>query len=213
MELLEAMRSQGTCRYFRADPVPDEVLLRALAVARFAPSGGNRQPVRWVVVRDPATKRRLKEWYAERWAPYMQAVRSGEKRFPASERTLEALDHFAEHLDDVPVIVVVCAELAAITVTDGDLGRVTIVPGASVYPTVQNFLLACRHEGLGTALTTLLCAFEPDVKELLGIPDGFATTAHIAVGYPARPFPTRLRRGPVEEIVYAERFGEPLAHQ
>jgi nitroreductase len=210
MELFDAMQSQGTCRSFRPDPVPDELLLRAFAIARFAPSGGNRQPVRWVVVRDRAVKTQLRDWYRKPWAAYMRAVREGRKAIQGSERTVAALDHFAEHLDEVPVIVVVCADLGAITATDTGLDRVNIVPGGSIYPTVQNFLLACRQEGLGTALTTLLCSVEPQVQELLGIPPGFATAAHIAVGYPTRPFPTRLRRAPVEEIVFSERFGDPL---
>ena len=103
-----------------------------------------------------------------------------------------------------------CAELAGLHPTDTELGRLSIVGGGSVYPTVQNFILALRDQGVGTAFTTLLCMSEPSVRELLAIPDGFVTACHIAVGYPERPFPTRLTRSPVEEIVFAESFGAPL---
>jgi nitroreductase len=75
---------------------------------------------------------------------------------------------------------------------------------------VQNFMLACRNEGLGTALTTLLCLSEPQVKELLAIPEGFATAACVGVGYPAKGFPSKLTRLPVEEMVFDGRFGEPF---
>jgi nitroreductase len=87
----------------------------------------------------------------------------------------------------------------------------TIVGGASVYPSVQNLLLAARAEGLGTALTTLLCAVEPQVKELLGIPAGIATAAMIPMGYPARSFPKRLARRALEETCFVDAWGGALA--
>jgi nitroreductase len=215
MDLIEAMKTTGTCRYYRPGPVPDDVLLRAFDAARFGPQGGNRQPVRFVVVRDPGVKRQLRDWYLVPWKAYLSGTRTGEVAVGAEEaeharRLVTAADHFAEHLDEVPVLVVVCAELAGLHPTDQELGRLSIVGGGSVYPTVQNFLLACRNEGLGTALTTLLCVYEPQVKDLLGIPDGVATAATLAVGWPARPLPTRLSRRPVSELVFAERYGEPL---
>lgn len=210
MELLDAMRSQGTCRYFDDREVSDAVLYSAFEAARFGPQGGNRQPVRFVVVRDPAKKRQLKEWYLPPWKAYLQGASAGEVRLGTMPRTVQDADHFAEHLDEVPVLVVVCAELAGLHPTDTELGRLSIVGGGSVYPLVQNFLLACRDQGLGTALTTLLCLVEPQVKEMLAIPDDFATAACVAVGYPARGFPTTLTRMPVEELAFVERFGAPL---
>jgi len=75
---------------------------------------------------------------------------------------------------------------------------------------VQNLCLALRNEGVATTLTTLLCLFEPQVKELLGIPDEYATAAHIVAGYPAKPFPTRLTRHPVEDIAFMNNFDTPL---
>lgn len=210
MELLDAMRTQGTCRYFEDRPVDNELLWRAFDAARFGPQGGNRQPVRFVVVRDPAVKAQLRDWYLVPWKAYLKGMSTGEVRVGAMGRAVAAADHFAEHLDEIPVIVVVCAELAGLHPTDTELDRLSIVGGGSVYPMVQNFMLACRNEGLGTALTTLLCMYEPQVKELLGIPDGFVTAAHIGVGHPARAFPTRLARLPVEELAFDGTFGKPL---
>ena len=212
MELIDAMTTVGTCREFSPEPVPDDVLRRAFDAARFGPQGGNRQPVRFVIVRDPAHKRQLKEWYLVPWKAYLAAATSGQIKTGSSrlDRLATRADRFAEHLDEAPAIVVVCAELAGIHPTDHELGRLSVVGGASIYPIVQNFMLACRDLGVGTALTTLLCAYEPQVKELLGIPDGIITTAHIAIGYPADGFPKRLERRPVEELVFAERYGTPL---
>jgi nitroreductase len=211
MDVIEAMTTTGTCRYFKSDPVPDKVLLGAFDAARFAPQGGNRQPVRWVVVTDAGLKRQLKEWYLQPWKAYLEAIGSGAIQVGALPKAVVDADHFAEHLDEVPAIVICCAQAEALHPTDTHLGRLSVVGGASIYPTVQNFCLALRAQGVATALTTLLCHSEPQVKELLGIPEDVITAAHIAVGYPSRGFPTALSRLPVEEIVFSDSYGTPLA--
>jgi nitroreductase len=210
MELTEAMRTTGTCRHFRPDPVPDDVLRAAFDVARFAPQGGNRQPVRWIVVREQATRKALADLYLPHWKAYLGAVGTGDVNVGALPRVVQDADYFAEHLAEVPLLVVACAELAGLHPTDTELGRLSVVGGGSIYPTVQNLCLALRDLGVATAVTTLLCIDEPQVREMLAIPDGFVTACHVAVGYPERPFPTRLKRSPVEEIVFAESFGTPL---
>lgn len=207
MDVIEAMKTTGTCRYFRPDPVPDEVFLSAFDAARFAPQGGNRQPVRWVVVRDPETKRQLRDWYLGPWKAYLDGIGAGDISVGALPKTVADADHFAEHLDQAPAIVVLCAELDGLHPTDTGLDRLSVVGGGSVYPTAQNFCLALRAQGVASALTTLLVISEPQVKDLLGIPDGFITAAHIAVGYPEQGFPSKLTRLPVEEIAFSERFG------
>jgi nitroreductase len=105
----------------------------------------------------------------------------------------------------------VCAQTGDLMATDRHLERVSVVAGASIYPSVQNLLLAARTEGPGTALTTLLCAVEPKVKELLSIPDKVATAALIALGYPEKGFPKKLAlsRKPVSEIAFADTYGNP----
>ncbi len=210
MELTDAMRTTGTCRYFRPDPVPDEVLRAAFDVARFGPQGGNRQPVRWIVVRDAATKQALADLYLPPWKAYLAGIGVGDVRVGALPQTVVDADHFAEHLAEVPAIVVACAEVDGLHPTDAELGRLSVVGGGSIYPTVQNLCLALRDQGVGTAFTTLLCLSEPAVRELLAIPEGFLTAGHIAVGYPEKPFPTTLTRSPVEEIVFDGTFGRPM---
>jgi len=210
VDLIEAMTTTGTCRYFRDDPVPEEVLVSAFSAARFAPQGGNRQPVRWVVVRDPGRKRRLAEWYLQPWKAYLAGIGTGDVQVGAVPKAVTDADYFAEHLHEVPALVVVCAELDGLHPTDSELGRLSVVGGGSIYPTVQNFCLALRAQGVASAITTLLCHFEPQVKELLGIPGGLITAAHVAVGYPAHGFPARLSRLPVEQIAFAETYGAAL---
>ncbi|CUU57979.1 YihY family inner membrane protein [Parafrankia irregularis] len=204
MELTHAMRTTGTCRRFRPDPVPDDVLVEAFDAARFGPQGGNRQPVRFVVVRDPERRAALAGLYRARWQLYLAALRERGLTPPPDT------DHFVQHLGEVPVLIVVCVELAALHPTDTDLGRLSIVGGASVYPIVQNLCLALRGQGVASALTTLLVADEPAVAELLAIPPGYVTAAHLAVGYPEADFPRRLSRRPVAELVFEDTFGHPM---
>jgi nitroreductase len=212
MELGDAIRTAVTTRYFTDQPVTDEELRTAFDYARFAPQGGNRQPVRFVVVRDEDKRRQLAEWYRVPWKAYLAQAREGTIGVGAekAEKALQNADHFADHLQDVPALVVACAHLDGVHPTDTELDRLSVVGGGSIYPAVQNFLLGCREAGLGAALTTLLCMFEPQVKELLEIPDGVATAAHIAVGHRPRDFPTRLDRIDVGEMVYADAWGEKV---
>lgn len=104
---------------------------------------------------------------------------------------------------------VVCVEIGALAITDAELERPSIVGGASIYPFVQNLLLGLRHEGLGAAFTTLLVPAEEDVRALLGTPEGVAMAGHISVGHRADPWPKTLRRNPVSEFCFGERFGQP----
>lgn len=209
MELTDAMRTVGTCRYYRQDPVSDETLYRAFEVARFGPQGGNRQPVRWIVVRDRARKQALQDLYLPMWKAYLGGIGDGSVNIGAMPKAVRDADHFAEHLADVPAIVVVCAEIDGLHPTDLELDRVSVVGGGSIYPTVQNFCLALRDQGVASAVTTLLCHAEPQVRELLEIPDDFLTAAHVTVGYPEKGFPTTLSRSPVADIVAAETFTRP----
>jgi nitroreductase len=208
MDVIEVIKTTGACRYFKPDRVPDDVLERLFDAARHGPQGGNRQPVRYSVVRDPARKKQLAEWYLAHWNTVLEMAARGEYRGPA--RMLADGTHMANHFAEIPVLVVVCAVLGDLARTDAHLDRPGVVGGASVYPSVQNLMLAARNEGLGTTLTTLLCAVEPQVKELLGIPPELITCATVALGYPGRPLPTKLSRVPVSAIAFSDRYGEPL---
>ena len=217
MDLYEAMRCAPTTRRFKADAVPADALVRALENARFAPSGGNRQGWRVVVVRDAERRLALRELYLPGWRAYMEqtggaAVLADPDAFDrAIVRRVQGANEYAERLHEVPVHLVVGVRLEDLAVTDAQLPRQSIVGGASVYPFVQNLLLALRGEGLGAAMTTLLVPAEAEVKRLLDIPEEVALAAHVGVGRRADPWPARLARKPVEEFAFAERYGDPLS--
>ncbi len=215
-ELYELMRCAPSTRYFTDETIDPEVLRRVLDNARFAPSGGNRQGWKVIIVTDPDKRRRMRELYEPPWDAYMVQT-GGRAALDAGERSglprgrlqmLAAADEFARTFDRVPVHLVICVELSALAIVDSALDRPSIVGGASVYPFVQNVLLGLRAEGLGAAFTTLLTPAEEEVRELLEIPDGVVLAGHISVGHRADPWPKQLTRKPVSEFAFAERYGE-----
>jgi nitroreductase len=222
VDLVEAMTTMGAVRDFEDRPVPDDVLYRVLDHARFAGSGGNRQGWQVIVVRDEAIRRRLRDLYQLGWREYMAHVRQGLVPFApgpdgrwtgppvdlAEARRAEAPNEFADHLDAVPVLLLVAVRFGALACTDNGLDRQSVVGGASVYPFVHNILLAARNEGLGGVLTTIVCRQEPEVVELVGIPEGWGIAALVALGYPQHQ-PSRLRRRSVEELASVDRFDGP----
>lgn len=216
MDVYEAMRCAPTTRRFTEQAVPEEALARVLEHARFAPSGGNRQGWRVVVVREAARRAALRDLYEPGWRAYLEQtggarVLSEPDAFDAKVvRRVRLADEYARGLDRVPVHLVIGVRLADLAVTDAQLPRQSIVGGASVYPFVQNVLLALRAEGLGAALTTLLVPAEAEVKRLLEIPEEVALAAHVGVGWRADAWPRRLAREPVSEFAFAERWGAAL---
>ncbi len=220
MELYDVMRTTFAAREFTADPLPDETLVRILDHARFAPSGGNRQGWRVIVVRDPDTRKSLatlSEPAAKRYAAQLQA---GESPW----NTIDATSVSAETIERTPaparltapflqaaVVLVVGVDLKLVAATDQYLPRVGVVGGASIYPFVWNILLAARHEGFAGTITTLTVAEEPRLRELLGIPRHVAVCAVMPLGRPVKRL-TQLTRKPVSEFATRERWGgEPLA--
>jgi nitroreductase len=215
IDVYEAMRTCRAVRRHRPDPIPEAVLRRVLEAATFAPSGGNAQPWRMVVVRDAAARRALRDLYEPLWDRYAEEYRgaSGGLTGDAAarrDRMLAAADHLARHLDRSPVVVVFCFDPRRLAITDAELGRPSVVGGGSVYPAVQNLLLACRAEGLGAVLTTLLCQAEPAVRALLEIPEPWATAAFVPIGWPERRGHGAITRRPVERMAFGDRFGRPL---
>jgi nitroreductase len=213
VELDLALRTTASIRSFRPDPIPDDMLFRILDHARFAGSGGNRQGWRVVVVKNGAIRRRLREIYVPIFAEYLDGLRRGLVSYspdwaPGATSPPSAPNEFADQLDRVPVLLVVLAELGTLAITDRDLARPSIVAGASVYPFVQNVLLAARGEGLGGVLTTMLCRAEPEVAALLHIPPTHAMAAMLALGFPELQ-PTRLKRRPVSSFTTLDRFDGP----
>ena len=216
-DLYEVMRCAPSTRYFTDEPVPKETLHRVLDNARFAPSGGNRQGWRVIVITDRDTRRQLRELYEPAWVEYTKqmGVRAmldaGERpeSVPAGPvEDAEGRRRVRPHLRRGPGPPrPVRRHRRARDRQTVSLERPSIVGGASVYPFVQNVLLGLRAEGLGAAFTTLLAPAEPQVQELLGIPDGIAVAGHISVGHRADPWPAKLSRKPVGEFAFAERYG------
>jgi nitroreductase len=225
VELTEALRTTGAVREFTPEPVPDEVVGRILDTARFAPSGGNRQGWRVVVLRSQAGRRRLRDLYLDGWYEYLALSGAGLTPWaPVTDREAEARalagadairaaaaegpGGFAEHLDEVPVLLVLLADLGALAAVDRDLDRYTLAGGASVYPFAWSILLAAREEGLGGVVTTMPIRREAQVKDLLGAPDDLVVAAVIALGHPVTAA-RRLRRAAVADFTTTDRVDGP----
>jgi nitroreductase len=230
MDLDRALKTTGAVREFSSHQVPDEVVHHILDVARYAPSGGNRQAWRIVLVKDRDARQRLRELYLRAWYEYLAISSAGLVPFApltdteAERQARQAAQHqaaeaaagpggFAEHFDTVPVLLVVLADLQRLAAIDRDLDRYTLVGGASIYPFAWSILLAAHGVGLGGVITTMVVASEDEVCHLLGIPPGWAVAGALALGYPAGGRrPTRLRRLPVERFATVDRFdGPPLS--
>ena len=199
MDIFEAMNSQRAMRRLKPDPVPDELVWKVLDAAIRAPSGGNRQPWNFIVVRDPETKARIAEWYRDSWDKSYALIRQAAMADPATARTYGSAEHLAHHLAEVPVLIIATVRQSGVAPVSPD--------GASIYPAVQNLMLAARALGLGTALTTLHRAHEAEVKQLLGVPEGVDNMALIPLGWPRGKFGAGPRV-PVEKVTYWDRWGE-----
>ncbi|HEY8547914.1 MAG TPA: nitroreductase family protein [Acidimicrobiales bacterium] len=223
MDLTEALRTTGAVREFTDEPVGDDVVFRLIDTARFAPSGGNRQGWRVVLVKDPDSRRRLRDLYLAGWDDYLAMTMAGLTPWaPVTDRAAEARalatrpegvvarGAFAEHLDTVPVLLAVLVDLRVLAAVDRDLDRYTFAGGASVYPFAWSLLLAARAEGLGGVMTTMPIREEPAVLELLGAPEHHALATVIALGHPVRR-PRRLTRADVASFATVDRVdGPPL---
>ena len=211
--LYEAMSTLRAVRRLRPDPIPEDVMQRILQAAAWAPSGGNVQPWRVVVVQNPERRRALGDLYRIEWAKYGAGARhlldsmAGEAR-RKQERMLAAADHLGEHMGEAPAILVFCFNPTNMAITDSELARPSVVGGGSVYPAVQNAMLACRAEGVGCTLTTLLCFQEGAVKGELGMPDDWYTCAFLPIGYPVLGGHGAISRRPVEKLAYRDQWGQ-----
>jgi nitroreductase len=206
MELFEAIRTQRAIRRLKPDPIPDATIREILEAAISAPSGGNRQGWAFIVIKDPATKQRLAALYREGFeelltVPYYRDAAKAPPDSPAG-KMLASARHLAEHLEEAPVLILACID------TEG--ATAGLMMGASIYPAVQNILLAARGHGIGGTLTTIHRFRNRHVKELLGIPDRVETAALIPLGYPLGKFGRPPRR-PLREVTHLDRWGQPWA--
>jgi nitroreductase len=219
-DLDDVMRTTFACREFTADPVPDDDLVAILELARFAPSGGNRQGWTVIVVRDQATKDGLVELSLPALRLYVAQRAAGENPWNTIEPSTvdpASIDHDDDRgvawfraIARAPVLLVVGVDLRVVASADAKLDRVGVVSGASVYPFVQNLLLAARSRGYAGSLTTFVAAEEPAAQALLGLPPEVAVAAVVPLGRPARVL-TKLSRRPVSSFARHERWdGPPL---
>jgi nitroreductase len=200
MDVFEAIQTTRAMR--RLDPdreVSDQDLLAIVEAATKSATGGNRQPTRWLVVRDAGKRRRLGELYRECAEEALKMYEDEARTNPVTARNLKSYWHLADHMGEAPAIIVACAP--------GERGRAE----ASVYPGVQNLMLAARALGLGTTLTTIHRCNEDKVKALLGIPEDMDVIAILPFGYPAAQIGKgRKKRKPLGTVASSERFGQPF---
>lgn len=218
MQLDEVMRTTFAARELLEEPVDDATLHRILDHARFAPSGGNRQGWRVIVVRDQAKRAALNELMRPAVQRYVAQMMAGES--PCNTVLPSRVDAAAiaaapvppgmtERIAFAPLLLLVVVDLRLVASFDADLPRVGVVSGASIYPFVWNILLAARNEGLGGTLTTFIVPAEAEVRRLFGLPEHFAVAALLPIGRPVRQL-TRLRRKRVEEFATVDAFDGPV---
>jgi len=219
MDLYEVMRTTFAARDFSDDPVPEGDIVRILENARFAPSGGNRQGWKVVVVRDGKTKDALVPMIEPTFQRYVAQVQAGEAPWNTINPTSVTDEQIAatkipwemvDKISHAPVVLLVFVDLSVVASFDSELPRIGVISGASIYPFVWNILLAARNEGYGGTLTTFVGGREEEVKALVGAPSQYAFAAMIPLGKPVKQL-TRLSRKPVSDIAVNERFdGAPL---
>jgi nitroreductase len=202
-DLFEIMRTTRSMRRLKPDQVPPELIRKILEAGVSAPSGGNMQRWRFLVVRDPKVKQTVGAYYKRAWDEVVAPrYRAGEPPPGTSQerfsRMLAAAQYLADHIHEAPVWIVPCMEGANPTRTSG----------SSIYPAVQNMLLAARALGLGATLTTLYLSFEKQVETALGLPDDVHSYALIPIGYPMGRFGP-VRRVPLADVTYGDRWGQP----
>jgi nitroreductase len=218
--VFEAIHTARALRRLKQDPVPDAVITQILEAAIRAPSAGNAQNWAFIVVRDPEQRRKLGTIYrkASNIASAMYAARGRPAHMTEEQfqRFMTAGAYLWDHMGDAPLILVPCQaqpQLPPLEALPSDIranfareqAYVERIRGASIYPAVQNIILACRALGLGTTITTNHIRCEDEVKAVLGIPEDVQTFAMMPIGYPRGKFGPLTRR-PIVEIAHVDRW-------
>jgi len=201
-DLFEIVRTTRSMRRLKPDPVPNELIRKIIEAGTCAPSGGNMQRWRFLVIRDAEIKRTVGAYYKRAWDEQVAPrYRSGEPAPGMSRerflRLLDAAEYLAAHIHEAPVWIVPCLEG----------GTPTRTSGSSIYPAVQNMLLAARALGLGATLTTLYLQFEKEAEAAFGLPPGVHSYALLPVGYPIGRFGP-VRRIALTDVVFENRWGQ-----
>jgi len=199
IDLFEAIDTQRAIRRFKPDPVPDEMITRLLQAAIKAPSGGAREGWSFIVIRDPETRRKIGDLYrtGDRFAITPDLT-------PQQRRVYASAQYLEDHMEEVPVLIPACIQVVPGAPMSG---------GGSIFPAIQNILLAARGLGLGSVLTGRHRRFDEEIKQLLNIPEDVITAALLPIGFMAegvRYGPTRRR--PLEEVVFDDLWGQSWQH-
>jgi len=207
MDFLEVVSTQRAIRRFTPQPVSDDTIRQVLEAAIRAPSGGNRQPWGFIVVRDFNVKRELGRLYSEcadeliAKTPFYAKALEDPAADPAAARMMRSSRYLVEHFTDVPAFIVVCMI--------GDGQPFSFTQGASIYPAVQNMCLTARNLGLGTTITTIHRFRHDEMRRLLEIPPHVEIAAIIPMGYPAGRFGSGPRK-PLSEVAFMDKWGSAL---
>jgi nitroreductase len=220
--IFEAIHTARSLRRLKPDPVPETLITRILDAAIRAPSAGNAQNWAFIVICEPSVRRALGDIYqkASRIADAMYAARGRPPHLTEQQfrRMMTTGTHLWAHMGDAPVILIPCQRRPVVPPPEAlppelrdwhpaELVYAERIRGASIYPAVQNILLACRALGLGTTITTNHIRVEGEVKAVLGLPDDVDTFAMMPIGWPIDPFGPLTRR-PVEDVAHADRWGK-----
>ena len=203
-DLFEIMQTTRAMRRLKPDPVADALIRKILDAGICAPNGGNTQRWRFLVVKDPAIKRRVQQYYKRAFDEvvgprYLNSAPPPGVSREAYTRQHAAVQYLTDHFHEAPVWIVACIEEAAAP---------TRWSGASIYPAVQNMLLAARALGLGATLTTRHLLYEKESEAALGLPPGVHSYAILPIGYPMGRFGP-VGRGPLKDVVYENEWGRP----
>ncbi len=215
------LHTNAAYRDFTTEKISTETLYKIFDLARFSPSGGNRQGWHVVVVDDLNQKIKIRELYQIGWKEYYAHVENDLIPFaPISNRnwvepaidisaahSIDAPSAFVDTLETAPVMLCLFVDLKQLAVLDNGLNRQSIVGGASIYPFAENLLLAARSLGYGGVMTTVLCRQEEAVMRLMEVPTDYALAGLIVLGRPKKVI-KRLKRAPVEEFVTYNSFNE-----
>jgi nitroreductase len=221
IRLFEAMYSARAMRWLKSDPVSPQLVARILEAATQAPNAGNRQNWLFVIVRDAQQRRRIGAIYRKvsLWVlqRYQHQDKPPSQSQPEYDRMMKGGTHLYDHMADAPVLLIPClrinsVELPAEIPAEVRSAMTAAAPwtaGASIYPAVQNIILACRALGLGTVLTTNHTIAEDEIKAVLNLPPEVRTFALMPIGYPERNFGPLTRR-PVSEVAILDYYGTPF---
>jgi nitroreductase len=204
-DLFEIMQTTRAMRRLKPDPVPDELIRKILQAGICAPSGANTQKWKFLVIKDPKIKQQVQVYYKRAFDEvigprYETSTPPPGVTREAYLRQRAAVQYLTDHFHEAPVWIVACLDEGTATPTR--------MSGASIYPAVQNMLLAARALGLGATLTTRHLLHEKEAEAALGLPPGVHSYAILPIGYPMGKFGP-VGRGPMTEVVYQDRWGNP----